>query len=112
MTLYRVEFSRDWLTGRWGYTDRVFTHLKGRETEPSRLENAWLVNFQGTARDLGDLLSEQLNIQRNDYRRFGSIFEITILSEPHAPEPRRVPRNPLEPPPPPWERQHPTGRNR
>jgi hypothetical protein len=105
MTLYRVEFAKDWITGRWGFTDRLFTEeLKGRETEPSRLENAWLVNFTGTASDLGDLLSEKLNIQRNDYKRFGTIFQITILSAPHGPEPRRSPSRALEPPPPPWER--------
>lgn len=105
MTLYRVEFSRDWITGRWGFTDRVFSDMKGRETEPSRLENAWLLEFQGTASDLGDLLSERLNIQRADLRRFGTIFEITILSKPHGPEPRRPRSRALEPPPPPWERQ-------
>jgi hypothetical protein len=106
MTLYRVEFSKDWLMGRWGYTDRVFTELKGKETEPSRLENAWLVNFNGTASDLGDLLSDRLNIQRTDLQRFGTIFEITILSAPHGPEPRRAAsrRRALEPPAPPWER--------
>lgn len=106
MTLYRVEFSKDWITGRWGFTDRVFTDMKGKETEPSRLENAWLVQFPGTASDLGDLLSERLNIQRVDLRRFGTIFEITILSEPHGPEPRRPRSRAMDPPAPPWERQH------
>jgi hypothetical protein len=105
MTLYRVEFAKEWITGRWGFTDRVFSDMKGRETEPSRLENAWLVNFAGTASDLGDVLAEQLNIQRADYRRFGTIFEITILSAPHAPEPRRSRARALAPEPPPWERQ-------
>ena len=41
MTVYRVEFSKDWITGRWGFTDRVMTGLNGRVTEPSRLENAF-----------------------------------------------------------------------
>jgi hypothetical protein len=104
MTLYRVEFAQEWITGRWGYTDRVFTGMKGRETEPSRLENAWLVNFNGTASDLGDLLIDQLNIQRDDLRRFGTIFEIAILSKPHGPEQRRSPSRALAPDPPPWER--------
>ena len=65
MTIYHVEFSKDWITGRWGFTDRVLTELNARVTEPSRLENAWVLNFAGTASDLGDLLSERLNIQRN-----------------------------------------------
>lgn len=105
MTLYRVEFSRDWITGRWGFTDRLFTEeLRGRETDPARLENAWLVEYAGTASDLGDFLSERLNIQRVDLRRFGTIFEITILSAPHGPEPRRPRSRAMEPPRPPWER--------
>lgn len=104
MTLYRVEFARDWITGRWGFTDRVLTELNGRETEPSRLENAWMLEYAGTASDLGDLLSERLNIQRADLRRVGTIFEITILSAPHGPEPRRPKSRALEPPRPPWER--------
>jgi hypothetical protein len=105
MTLYRVEFAQEWITGRWGFTDRVFTGMKGRETEPSRLENAWLVNFDGTASQLGDLLSDRLNIQRADLRRFGTIFEITILSDPHGPEPRRSRNRALRSDTPPWERQ-------
>ena len=105
MTLYRVEFARDWITGRWGFTDRVLTELNARVTEPSRLENAWVLSFNGNASDLGDLLCERLNIQRADLRRFGTIFEITILSEPHGPEPRRRRSKVLEPDVPPWERQ-------
>lgn len=105
MTLYRVEFAREWITGRWGFTDRAFDEMKGRVTEPSRLENAWLVNFNGTASELGDHLSERLNIQRADFRRFGTIFDITILSKPHGPEPRRSKARIHAPPPPPWERQ-------
>ncbi len=112
MTLYRVEFAKDWITGRWGFTDRVFSDMKGRETEPSRLENAWLVNYAGTASDLGDVLSERLNIQRADYKRFGTIFEITILSAPHAPEPRRRRSQALQPPAPPWERPASSRRHR
>lgn len=104
MTVYRVEFSRDWITGRWGFTDRTMTNLNGRVTEPSRLENAWIVNFQGTASDLGDLLSERLNIGPEHLKRFGTIFEITILTAPHGPEPRRSRRRATDPPAPPWER--------
>jgi len=81
MAMYRVEFARDWITGRWGFTDRVFQDLKGRETEPSRLENAWLVEFTGQPPALGRLLSQRLNIQEKDFRRFGPIFEITVVSQ-------------------------------
>ncbi len=111
MALYRVEFAREWITGRWGFTDRVFHDLKGRVTEPSRLENAWLVNFRGPASALGNLLTGMLNIQRADFRRFGTIFEITILDDPEGQElPRAHTRE--EPPPPPWERQNRPGRGR
>lgn len=112
MTTYRVEFSGDWITGRWGFTDRVLTNLRARVTEPSRLENAWVLDYAGTASDLGDVLSAQLNIQPADFRRFGMIFEITILSKPHAPEPRRSRSRVLDPDPPPWERQSQSRRNR
>ena len=78
MAMYRVEFAREWITGRWGFTDRVFRELNGRETEPSRLENAWLIEFSGQPPALGKLLSQRLNIQEKDFRRFGPIFEITL----------------------------------
>ena len=81
MALYRVEFARDWIMGRWGFTDRVFQQMKGRETEPSRLENAWLVDFPGHPPALGQLLSQKLNIQEKDFRRFGPIFEIALVEQ-------------------------------
>ena len=81
MAMYRVEFARDWITGRWGFTDRVIRELKGRETEPSRLENAWLIEFSGQPPALGRLLSQKLNIQEKDFRRFGPIFEITMAPQ-------------------------------
>lgn len=104
MAFYRVEFSEDWIKGRWGFTDRVFTQLKGRETEPSRLENAWLVNYQGTPAGLGDLLSEMLNIQAADFRRFGTIFQIMVLEADQELMPNR-PRARQQPARPAWERQ-------
>ena len=104
MAFYRVEFSEDWIKGRWGFTDRVFTQLKGRETEPSRLENAWLVNFNGSPAALGVLLSDQLNIQAKDFRRFGNIFQIMVLEADRDLVPKR-PRTRLQQPRPAWERQ-------
>ncbi|MDH5752243.1 MAG: hypothetical protein OEZ59_07475 [Deltaproteobacteria bacterium] len=80
MATYRVEFTRDWITGRWGFTDRVLNELRGRETEPSRLENAWLIEYRGKPSSLGQLLSERLNIQRSDFNRYGPIFEITQVN--------------------------------
>lgn len=107
MTLYRVEFSEDWIKGRWGYTDRVFHTLKGRVTEPSRLENAWLVDYTGHPAALGDVLSEMLNIKNKDYQKFGTIFEIIQLSDSETPTHRggkggrqaRRPTSPWEVPP-------------
>ncbi len=107
MYLYRVEFSRDWITGRWGYVDRIFFELKGRETEPSRLENAWLVGYPGAADRLGRRLSNLLNIQARDFARFGTIFEITRLSKEEAEQltQRKNPRaNPARRPLALWER--------
>jgi hypothetical protein len=80
MARYRVEFCRDWILGRWGFTDRLFHELGGKVTEPSRLENAWLVEYRGNARALGQYLSEALNIQEADFRRYGTIFEIQEVS--------------------------------
>jgi hypothetical protein len=80
MARYRVEFSRDWILGRWGFTDRLFHDLGGKVTEPSRLENAWVVDFRGNAGNLGKYLMTALNIQERDYERFGAIFEIQELS--------------------------------
>ena len=82
MTVYQVEFSDDWIRGRWGFTDRVFNDLKGREADAILGRNTWVVNFQGTPSDLGGLLTEMLNIQTNDFQRFGTIFQITPLSDP------------------------------
>jgi hypothetical protein len=88
MARYRVEFCREWILGRWGFTDRLFHDLGGKVTEPSRLENAWLVDYRGNARNLGKLLSEALNIQEKDYEQFGAIFEIQELSSDPRPAPR------------------------
>ena len=85
MAQYRVEFCKDWLQGRWGFTDRVFNLMGGRETEPTRLENAWLVNFKGSPAALGALLTRELNIQKVDFTRFGAIFEIQPLATPAKP---------------------------
>lgn len=88
MARYRVEFCRDWILGRWGFTDRLFFELGGKVTEPSRLENAWLVEYRGDARALGRYLSEALNIQEADYERFGAIFEIQEVPGDSKPPPR------------------------
>lgn len=77
MPRYRIEFRREWITGRWGFTDRVFTELGGRVADPVRLENAWVVEYKGRPFPLGRLLTQLLNIQREDFERFGTIFDIT-----------------------------------
>ncbi len=110
MTVYQVEFSEDWIRGRWGFTDRVFSDLRGKEADPSLARNTWVVNYQGTPSDLGGLLSEMLNIQANDFQRFGAIFQITPLSDPVESPPSASGPRPSQPQPPesqfraPWER--------
>ena len=84
MARYRIEFSRDWIRGRWGYIDRIFDGLGGRVTEPSRTENAWLVEYKGDSRALGNFLSKRLEITHDHFREFGSIFEIQMVSSPDA----------------------------
>ena len=63
MARYRIEFSRDWLRGRWGYIDRIFFKLGGKETEPSRTEDAWLVEYKGKPRALGAYLTDVLELK-------------------------------------------------
>jgi hypothetical protein len=82
MARYRVEFARDWILGRWGFTDRVFYELGGVVTEPSRLENAWLVDYRGKPRALGQIIVAKLGIHAGDRARYGTIFEITELPPP------------------------------
>ncbi|MBI4082294.1 MAG: hypothetical protein HY423_06750 [Candidatus Lambdaproteobacteria bacterium] len=82
MARYRVEFSREWILGRWGFTDRVFYELGGVVTEPSRLENAWLVEFRGKPRALGQIIVGKLGIHAGDRARYGTIFEITEMPPP------------------------------
>lgn len=80
MPRYRVAFSREWAMGRWGYLDRFFHDLGGRESEPAGLQNAWVVEYRGQARRLGRELAMALHIQEADYLRFGPIFEIEEIS--------------------------------
>ena len=94
MARYRIEFSRDWIRGRWGYIDRIFYKLGGRETEPSRTENAWLVEFGGTAKALGAYLTERLELKREDLSLFGAIFEISEVSSPNNPSSKRSSSSP------------------
>ena len=113
MPRYRISFSREWTIGRWGFLDRFFHDLGGRESEPSKLANAWVVDYRGNARRLGRELAAALNIQESDFQKFGPIFDIEELtSEPVRPtRPResepaadRAPpepagQQPAEPPP-------------
>ena len=89
MARYRIEFSRDWIRGRWGFIDRMFHKLGGKETEPSRLENAWLVEYKGIPHDLGNYISDLLEINPSDLQQFGTIFEITVISESKKPRGKR-----------------------
>jgi hypothetical protein len=95
MARYKVVFSRDWITGRWGYTDRVLNALGGKPWEPSNTLNAWFVPFDGSAMALGDYLTEALHVPISRDARPGGVFEIEEL-DPRPPEtrprPRRAPR--------------------
>jgi hypothetical protein len=92
MARYKVVFSRRWITGRWGYTDRVIDQLGGRPAEPSRMQNAWLVPFEGTSFALGEYLTAALRIQHSRDAEPGAVFEIEELDpatpEEHNPKPR------------------------
>ena len=80
MPEYRVTFSPDWIKGRWGFTDRLFTQLKGKRY-PSEVVSAWVVRYRGNPANLGRLLMSELNIQPTDFENFGAIFEISPREE-------------------------------
>ena len=71
--------------GRWGFIDRMFHDMGGRPTDAGRLENAWLVDYQKGAGDLGKMLAEQLDLKQADLSQFGTIFDIKRLSAPDEP---------------------------
>ena len=81
--LYRVDFSKDWIKGRWGFTDRLFTQLKGRRY-PSEVAIAWVVTYHGTPAALGQVLMRELNIQPKDFQHYGPIFEMRQLDDESA----------------------------
>ncbi len=81
MVRYRVSFDREWVMGRWGFIDRMFFTLGGREAEPKGTSNAWLVSFNGKPRDLGRILQDRLNLETTDQSQFGTIFEITEMQD-------------------------------
>ena len=97
MARYKVVFSRRWITGRWGFTDRVLDRLGAKPWEPSRTQNAWLVPFKGSPLALGEYLTEALRIPESRDATPGSVFEIEEL-EPAPSRPRRarthLPREP------------------
>ena len=88
MPRYKVAFSQHWLTGRWGFTDRLLGEMGGRALEPAGSHNEWHVPFAGNSAELGRYLSEVLNLSESRDAR-GVVFEIEELD----PQPRR-PRSP------------------
>ncbi len=82
MARYRIEFSNEWVRGRWGFIDRAIFHLGGKEKNPSALENTWMVEFRGRPRALGDYMIELLKIKPEHFDQFGTIFEITEVASP------------------------------
>lgn len=63
----------------------MFFQMGGKVTDASRLENAWVLQFKGTATGLGNLITKNLEINPADLQTFGTIFEITELDAPHLP---------------------------
>lgn len=95
MARYKVIFSQRWITGRWGFTDRVLNGLGAKPSEPSRTQNAWLVTYQGNALALGEYLTEALKVPASRDARPGAVFEIEELDPPEARKsPARTPRTP------------------
>jgi hypothetical protein len=76
---YKVVFSRRWITGRWGYTDRVLNEIGGKPWEPSPTQSAWLVPFEGSSFSLGEYLTEALRIPQSRDAVPGGVFEIEEL---------------------------------
>ena len=87
MALYRVEFSGEWLVGRWGFIDRMFHDMGGRPSDSARLENAWLVEFKLGPGALGKSISERLLLKQADFSQFGVIFDIRKIARPEKSTP-------------------------
>jgi hypothetical protein len=79
MPRYQVAFSDRWLTGRWGFTDRVITGLGGKALEPAGGHNAWQVPFAGTSFELGRFLTDALKIPLSRDAEAGGVFEVEEL---------------------------------
>lgn len=84
MARFRVEFSRDWIMGRWGFIDHMFHVMGGVPTDQARLENAWLVDYRQGAGALGKMLAKRLELKQADYSQFGVIFDIQELGQPKS----------------------------
>ncbi|MDH4121564.1 MAG: hypothetical protein OEV94_07660 [Deltaproteobacteria bacterium] len=89
MANYKVEFNPEWLRGRWGFTDRVMTQLGGQAADRSKINNAWVLSYQGKPRDLGRLLTELLELQQFDFLQLGVLFDIHSLDPPSEDPPRK-----------------------
>lgn len=101
MARYRVEFSRDWIMGRWGFIDHMFYKMGGKPADRARMENAWLVDCKKGPGALGRMLADRLELKPADYSQFGVIFDIRELGRPeitavehHRPAPRARLRTP------------------
>ena len=79
MPRYKVSFSGRWLTGRWGFTDRVIGELGGNALEPVGGHNAWQVPFAGSSFELGRFLTDALKIPLSRDAQAGSVFEVEEL---------------------------------
>ena len=89
MPRYKVHFSRMWITGRWGFTDRVLHEIGGRPTDPSLLQPAWVVNFKGSSIDLGRYLTQALKVPLGHNSWDGTVFDIQEIDPGKRPSARR-----------------------
>ena len=99
MPRYKVRFSRDWIVGRWAFTDRVLDGLGGWASDGPRLQNTWIVEFKDSPRELGRYLTSALRLNISRDAKPGAVFEIEELeADPPARKPP-VSRPPASRPP-------------
>ena len=76
MPRYKIRFSRHWITGRWGFTDRALNAIGGHCADPSLNVPVWVVEYKGPPGRLGRYLTETLKIPLAHEPGDGAIFEI------------------------------------
>ena len=76
MARYRVRFSRGWITGRWGFVDRVMDRMGAKCVDPAKVRPVWALDYTRSPIELGRYLTKALNLPLSHDPKLGAIFDI------------------------------------